>query len=107
MLEQQSFRKFVVEAIDKPSLYQFALRGRVQLYLDYFPNGLLALRDEKLEQQIVRYPMPPITIGQVHFMLSKKSVSAEFVRRLDLALTDMQRDGSLRKLQHKYGLMPE
>ena len=107
LLEQPAFRKNVVEAIDKAALYQFALRGRVQLYLDYFPNGLLALRDEKLDQQIVRYPIPPITIGQVHFMLSKKTVSAEFVRQLDLALTDMLRDGSVRKLQYKYGVMPE
>lgn len=107
LLEQPAFRKYVVEAIDKPALYQFVLRGRVQLYLDYFPNGLLALRDEKLDQQIVRYPLPPITIGQVHFMLSKKTVSEEFVRQLDLALAEMLRDGSVRKLQYKYGVMPE
>ena len=107
LFEQQSFRKQVVEAIDKPALYQFVLRGRVQLYLDYFPNGLLALRDEKLEQQIVRYPIPPITIGQVHFILSKKSVSAEFVRQLDVALAGMLQDGTVRRLQHKYGVMPE
>lgn len=107
LLDQPAFRKYVVEAVDKSALYQFVLRGRVQLYLDYFPNGLLALRDEKLEQQIVRYPLTPITIGQVHFILSKKSVSAEFVQQLDLALADMLRDGSVRKLQYKYGVMPE
>jgi len=106
LLEQPKFKKHVIEAIDKPSLYQFVLRGRVQMYLDYFPNGLLALRDEELDQQIVRYPMTPITIGQVHFMLSRQSVSVSFVRQLDLVLAEMLRDGSVRKLQQKYGITP-
>lgn len=106
LLTQPDFSKHVVEAIDKSSLYQFVLRGRVQMYLDYFPNGLLALRDEKLDQQIVRYPLTPVTIGQVHFMLSRQSVSEKFVRQLDLELAKMLQDGSVRKLQYKYGITP-
>lgn len=106
LLAQPDFSKHVVEAIDKSSLYQFVLRGRVQMYLDYFPNGLLALRDEKLDQQIVRYPLTPVTIGQVHFMLSRRSVSEKFVRQLDQELAKMLQDGSVRKLQYKYGITP-
>lgn len=107
LLEQQSFKKHIIEAIDKQQLYQFVLRGRVELYLDYFPNGLLALRDEKLDKQIVRYPLSPVTIGQVHFMLGRQSVSEKFVRALDAELAKMLKDGSIRALQKKYGVAPE
>jgi len=106
LLAQAEKRGNVVEAIDKPALYQLVLRDRVQVYLDYYPNGLLGLRDEKLDQEIVRYPLAPLSIGQVHFMFSKKSVSPAFVRQLDLALAAMQQDGSVRKLQYKYGITP-
>lgn len=106
MLQQSDLPTHVVEAIDKPSLYFLLLKDRVQLYLDYYPNGLLALRDEKLDQQIKLHPMPPLVIGDVHFMFSRKSVSPAFVRRFDQELLRMQQDGSVAKLKQKYQLLP-
>lgn len=106
MLQQSDLSSHVVEAIDKPSLYALLLKDRVQLYLDYYPNGQLALRDEKLDNQIMLHPMPPMVIGQVHFMFSRKSVSPAFVLRFNQELLRMQQDGSVRKLQQKYQLLP-
>ncbi|MDZ7868282.1 MAG: transporter substrate-binding domain-containing protein [Rheinheimera sp.] len=104
--QQKDLSKHVLEAIDKPSLYFLLLKDRVQLYLDYYPNGVLALRDENLDKQIVLHPMSPVVIGQVHFMFSRHSVSPAFVRRFDQELLRMQQDGSVLKLQQKYQLLP-
>lgn len=104
--QKSDLSKHVIEAIDKPSLYFLLLKDRVQLYLDYYPNGMLALRDEKLDKQIVLHPMSPLVIGQVHFMFSRQSVSPVFVRRFDQELLRMQQDGSVLKLQQKYQLLP-
>lgn len=104
--QQSDLSKHVIEAIDKPALYFLLLKDRVQLYLDYYPNGVLALRDENLDKQIVLHPMSPLVIGQVHFMFSRQSVSPAFVRRFDQELLRMQQDGSVLKLQQKYQLLP-
>lgn len=104
LLSQPQVKPHLVEAIDKPGLYQLLLKKRVDLYLDYYPNGLLALRDEALDSQIVRLPLPPVHIGDTHYMFSRKSVSPAFIQAFDEELARMQADGSIAGLKAKYSL---
>lgn len=104
LFQQPDTKSKIVEAIDRQSLGQLLLRGRIQLYLDYYPNGVLALQNTAQQQLIVQHPLPPQQIGQVYFMLSRHSVSPAFVRQLNKELSLMLQDGSIEKLRQKYAL---
>lgn len=103
---QQSpqLQRRLVEVIDKDQLYSLLLMNRIDLYLDYFPNGNLALQATQLDDKIKRHPLPPVPVGSVHFMFSKVSVSPELVKKVDEVLLQFQQDGTLLALQQKYGL---
>lgn len=105
LLFHPKINRNVVEAIDRQSLRQLLLRDRIQLYLDYYPNGDLALQNTAEQHLIVRHPLPPQHIGQVYFMLSRSSVAPAFVSKLNSELSLMLKDGSIEKLRRKYGLL--
>lgn len=103
-LQDEAIAGHLVEAIDKPALYQMLLRQRVDFYLDYYPNGLFALRDEGLDERIVHVPASVQHIGTSHYMFSKQSVSAAFVRAFDAELARMLADGTVAALRERYNL---
>ncbi len=103
-LQDEAIAGHLVEAIDKPALYQMLLRQRVDFYLDYYPNGLFALRDEGLDERIVHVPASVQHIGTSHYMFSKQSVSAAFVRAFDAELARMEADGTVAALRERYNL---
>ena len=103
-LQDEAIASHLVEAIDKPALYQILLRQRVDFYLDYYPNGLFALRDERLDDRIVHVPASVQHIGTSHYMFSKQSVSAAFIHAFDAEFARMQADGTLAALRERYSL---
>lgn len=104
LLQDDAVAGHLVEAIDKPALYKLLLKQRVDFYLDYYPNGWFALRDERLDNQIVHLPASLQRIGTSHYMFSKQSVSAAFVAAFDAELAKMQADGTVQLLRAKYNL---
>ena len=104
LLKQNKVQPYLLEAIDKPGLYQLLIKKRVDMYLDYYPNGLLAIRDEGLADEIVLLPLPPQRIGESHYLFSRKSVSPAFVQALDLELAKMLADGSIAELKARYNI---
>jgi polar amino acid transport system substrate-binding protein len=105
-LQDEAIAGHLVEAIDKPALYQMLLRQRVDFYLDYYPNGLFALRDERLDHRIEHVPASLQHIGTSHYMFSKQSVTAAFVRAFDAEFARMQGDGTVAALRERYNLQP-
>lgn len=77
--------------------------GRVDAVVSGRDSGLATVRRLGLAHQI-RVSGKPLEVTGSYLMFNKDAVDAGFLRKLNAAMTGMQKDGSAYRIRSKYGL---
>jgi len=77
------------------------LAGRYDYFILDYLNGMLYLKDEGLQEQIVALPTP-ISTEPVHFALSRQSPCLALVPQINAVIEKSKQDGTLQTIVDKY-----
>ncbi len=77
--------------------------GRIDAVIMNEFTGAVAVADSKVKQQVVALPIV-VTDEELHFILSKKSVSPDFLQAFTTEFKNLEKSGEINRLAAKYRL---
>lgn len=95
------FRPRVLQQLENKSLLNGLVRGRVDIVVSDLFNGVFAARQDDVLAKIKVRP-EIINDNDIHYMFSRKTVSAAELGRINATITAFQKTGSYRELMLKY-----
>lgn len=104
LLKNEQFVEHLVYIGDDQSMVTFALKGRVDAYIDSEIEGkhYLQARPEFKSQIVPLFRISTDEEAAAHLMFSKKSVSPSIVQEFDLALKDLHESGEYEEISEHY-----
>lgn len=98
IVQDKYWRKYVIEVKDHASLRSISMYNRVDVYLDYFPSGLMISDGGK-----ARLCTHPVDIGDNHFIVSKDNdIGPTLIDKINKEISKIKINGVLESIRNKY-----
>ncbi|WP_163835171.1 substrate-binding periplasmic protein [Spartinivicinus ruber] len=86
------------------SFYQLIDQGKIDGFIGYPVTDIIQLIRKKLDDKFTLHYETVVKTGQVHYLLSKKTVSIDLINAFNSALVELRANGGYDKIVKKYSL---
>jgi len=86
---------------NKYQMTQMVLRGRIDYFIQDYLDGMVYLKENELQNQIIALPTP-VSVTNIHFAFSRKSPCHQLIPAINKIINKAKRDGTLQKIVDKY-----